>query len=94
MRIDIYNTNNTYDLILADPPWKQKKGGKKSVRPDSSGKELDYPVCTLDEIKSHLKQADQLVRGRTQSYSFGLQTNTYLKHNTQQRNWVTNYMRE
>lgn len=63
MRIDIYNTNNTYDLILADPPWKQKKGGKKSVRPDSSGKELDYPVCTLDEIKSHLKQADELVRG-------------------------------
>ena len=63
MRIDIYNTNNTYDLILADPPWKQKKGGKKSVRPDSSGKELDYPVCTLDEIKSHLKQADKLVRG-------------------------------
>lgn len=60
MRIDIYNTNNTYNLILADPPWKQTKGGKKKVRPISSGTELDYPVCTLDEIKEHLRQATNL----------------------------------
>lgn len=63
MRIDIYNTSNEYNLILADPPWKQSKGGKKSVRPDSSGKELDYPVCTLGEIKDHLKQATSLCSG-------------------------------
>lgn len=49
--------NATYDLILADPPWKQSKGGKKSVRPNSSGKELDYPVCSLEEIKRHLELA-------------------------------------
>lgn len=63
MRIDIFNTENTYDLILADPPWKQSKGGKKSVRPESSGKELDYPVCSLDEIKGHLAQATSLCNG-------------------------------
>lgn len=62
MRIDIFNTENTYDLILADPPWKQSKGGKKSVRPESSGKELDYPVCSLEEIKEHLSQATSLCK--------------------------------
>lgn len=30
MRVDIYNTQNQYDLILADPPWKQMKGGGKT----------------------------------------------------------------
>ena len=60
MRVDIFDTQNTYNLILADPPWKQAKGGKKSVRPVSSGTELDYPVCSLDEIKEHLRQATSL----------------------------------
>lgn len=60
MRVDIYNTDKKYDLILADPPWKQKKAGKKAVRPFSSGTELDYPVCSLDEIKEHLRQATSL----------------------------------
>ena len=58
MFVDIYNTNNKYDLIVADPPWKQSKGGKKSVRANSSGTPLDYPVCTLNEIKEHLQKAD------------------------------------
>jgi len=39
MKIDIYESNDSYDLILADPPWKQSKGGKKAVRENSSGKE-------------------------------------------------------
>lgn len=30
-------------------------GGKKSVRPNSSGIELDYPTMTLDEIREHLR---------------------------------------
>lgn len=60
MKIDIFNTKNQYDLILADPPWKQTKGGKKKVRPISSGTELDYPVCSLEKIKEHLKQATSL----------------------------------
>lgn len=63
MRVDIFNTSNQYNLILADPPWKQAKGGKKKVRPVSSGTELDYPVCSLDEIKRHLAQATSLCKG-------------------------------
>lgn len=48
-----------YDLIYADPPWKQSKGGKKSVRPKSSGGNLEYNVITLMEIKKHLKLATE-----------------------------------
>lgn len=52
----------SYDLILADPPWKQSKGGKKAVRPISSGEKLDYPVLSLDEIENILKSfVDQAV---------------------------------
>ena len=57
MFVDIHNTDKQYSLILADPPWKQAKGGKKSRRPNSSGKQLDYTVLTFDEIKEHLRIA-------------------------------------
>ncbi len=57
MRIDISKTKNKYSLFVADPPWKQTKGGKKSVRPSSSGSTLDYPVCSLEEIRAHLTKA-------------------------------------
>lgn len=57
MTIDIFNTENKYSLIYADPPWKQRKGGRKAVRPNSSGTELDYPSCSIDEIREHIKQA-------------------------------------
>lgn len=30
MYVDIFSTNNQYDLIVADPPCRQSKGGKKS----------------------------------------------------------------
>lgn len=60
MYVDIFNTNQRYDLIVADPPWKQARGGKKSVRENSSGRPLDYPVCSLEEIKEHLTTADAL----------------------------------
>ena len=60
MKVDIYNTTNKYDLIYADPPWRQSKGGKKSVRPNSSGKVLDYPTLSLDEIKEQLAIANAL----------------------------------
>lgn len=59
-KIDIYTTNNEYDLILADPPWKQTKGGKKGARPKSSGGSLGYAVCSIEEIKEHLNQATSL----------------------------------
>lgn len=28
MFVNIYDTDQKYDLIVADPPWKQSKGGK------------------------------------------------------------------
>ena len=64
MRIDDLRTSKqNYSLVYADPPWKQSKGGKKSVRQNSSGRELDYPVCSLDEIKEHLRQTTALCPG-------------------------------
>lgn len=60
MKVDIFDTNKKYDLILADPPWRQTKGGKKAARPNTSGTELEYPTCSLSEIKSHLKAASDL----------------------------------
>lgn len=44
-----------YQIIYADPPWKQSKGGKKAVRPASSGSPLVYPVISIEEIKAHLQ---------------------------------------
>lgn len=43
-----------YNLILADPPWRIAKGGKKKARPNSSGKPLDYKVISLQEIEEIL----------------------------------------
>lgn len=40
-----------YEIIVSDPPWQLQKGGKKSVRPNSSGCELDYQTITLEEIE-------------------------------------------
>lgn len=56
---DLNDIKETYGLIYADPLWKQSKGGKKSVRENSSGKPLDYPTCSLDEIKEHLRLATE-----------------------------------
>lgn len=61
MKIDIYDTENKYDIIYTDPPWKQSKGGKKSARPKSSGKELDYQTMDLqDIIELHQEVFDKL----------------------------------
>lgn len=65
MVIDIFDTNKTYDLIVADPPWKQHKGGAKAVRPNSSGTELDYPVISLEEIERHMRQATSLTENNS-----------------------------
>lgn len=58
--VDIYDCEKEYDLILADPPWRIVKGGKKAVRPNTSGKELDYPTLSLSDIEEHLKQVTSL----------------------------------
>lgn len=60
MTVDIFNTDKRYDLIYADPPWDQSRGGKKSARRYSSGLHLDYQVCELSDIESHLRQAVSL----------------------------------
>lgn len=57
---NIFSTENRYDLLYIDPPWKQSKGGKKSVRENSSGKSLDYPTISLQEIEEHIRTADSL----------------------------------
>ena len=49
-----------YQIILADPPWKQFKGGKKSVRPNSSGEPLLYNVISLEEIDGIMAKAFEL----------------------------------
>lgn len=51
MKVDIFNTDKKYSIIYTDPPWQQGKGGKKKVRPNSSGGKLDYPTMNLQEIK-------------------------------------------
>lgn len=56
---DLREIEECYDLIYCDPPWKQSKGGKKSVRKNSSGTPLDYPVCSLKEITEHLRLATE-----------------------------------
>lgn len=54
---ELEQTSETYNLICSDSPWKQSKGGKKSVRPNSSGKDLDYQTISLEEIERHLRIA-------------------------------------
>ena len=54
---DLERISGEYNLLYVDPPWAQSRGGKKSVRPNSSGCELEYPVCSMDEIRSHLESA-------------------------------------
>lgn len=57
MILNTLQTNERYGLIYADPPWRQTKGGKKSVRANSSGQPLDYSVLSLDEVTEHLQKA-------------------------------------
>lgn len=61
---NLKNIDKEYNLFYADPPWRQSKGGKKKVRSNSSGKELDYPTCSLEEIENHLKLATDSAGGR------------------------------
>lgn len=54
--VDVYNPQKRYGLIYTDPPWEQVKGGRKKVRPNSSGTGLDYPVMPLEEIAQFHKE--------------------------------------
>lgn len=68
---NLKNIDKEYNLFYADPPWRQSKGGKKKVRSNSSGKELDYPTCSLEEIENHLKLATDSAGGEIASYFYG-----------------------
>jgi len=44
-----------YELIYADPPWNQTKGGLRKVRPNQE-KKLDYKTLSLEDIKKILQK--------------------------------------
>ncbi len=46
-----------YQIIYADPPWSQTKGGLRKARPNQT-KKLDYPTLSLEEIKNILSKLD------------------------------------
>lgn len=50
MKVDIFDTDKKYSIIYTDPPWEQKKGGLRKARPKQT-RELDYPTCTIEDIK-------------------------------------------
>lgn len=49
MKVDIFNTNNKYKIIYADPPWnyKDKRKGKRI----SGGAESHYPTMKINDLK-------------------------------------------
>jgi len=53
----LFKVLEMYKIILADPPWQQSKGGKRNVRPDSSGKDFDYSTLNLSDIAVILSKA-------------------------------------
>ena len=47
MKVDIYNTNNKYNIIYADPPWEYKESG--------SGNRVvkaHYNTMSIEDIKN------------------------------------------
>ena len=40
-----------YRCLVVDPPWPQRKTGRRSVRPQQ-GVDLDYPTMSFDDIRS------------------------------------------
>ncbi len=47
--VDLDCITNSYDIIYTDPPWCQKKGGKRACRPNQ-GRDLDYQTMVLSDI--------------------------------------------
>lgn len=43
--------NKKYQIIYADPPWEQLKGGLRKCRPNQN-RLLDYPTLTLNKIRN------------------------------------------
>lgn len=71
MIVDIFNTGKKYDLIYADPPWKQAKSNARKCRPNQ-GKSLDYETMNMDEISSVHKQAINLCNPKHNIFIWGI----------------------
>lgn len=46
MKIDIFTTEEKYDILYTDPPWQQGRGGRKAARPNTTG--MNVPYDTMD----------------------------------------------
>lgn len=56
VEMTLADKSGKYGLILSDPAWQQSKGGKKAVRPHSSGEQLEYRVISLKMIEAIQKE--------------------------------------
>ena len=56
MNVDIFTTDNKYQIIYADPPWKYDN--QKNNDPRMGG--ITYPVMELEDIKNMKSQIDNL----------------------------------
>lgn len=50
MKIDIFSTENKYNIIYTDPPWQQKKGNMRKCRPNQR-RDLDYQTMNIEDIQ-------------------------------------------
>lgn len=75
MKINIWKTENRYGVIEADPPWQLVKGGKKAVRPNSSGKPLDYATMSYADIYNVLRQAYDLLEDNGVLFLWAIEKN-------------------
>ena len=50
MKIDIFNAEEKYDILYTDPPWQQGRGGKKAIRPNSTGTTVPYETMDVPGI--------------------------------------------
>jgi N6-adenosine-specific RNA methylase IME4 len=51
-KIDIFNTNNKYNIIYSDPPWEYKTYSKKGQTKANGSMLPHYNTMSLDDIKS------------------------------------------
>lgn len=49
-KVDIFTTEEKYDILYTDPPWKQGRGGKKAARPNSTGTTVPYDTMDIPGI--------------------------------------------
>ena len=47
--MQVLELNKNYDVFVIDPPWPQRKGGRRKVRP-KQGRDLPYQTLTIEQI--------------------------------------------